>query len=91
MTPKRFILFICPFYYPAGGMADAKGSYDSLEEAMMAMPPILTKEFWEEFESFHAQILDRETWQEWHFNGTIGEWTTGPDWPRPWQPKPALA
>lgn len=30
---KRFILFAFEHYYPAGGLNDARGSYDTVEEA----------------------------------------------------------
>lgn len=33
---KRFLLFCHDTYYPSGGMSDARGSYDTLEEAMEA-------------------------------------------------------
>jgi hypothetical protein len=33
---KRFILFTFDMYYPAGGMDDCRGSYDTLDAALKA-------------------------------------------------------
>lgn len=32
---KQFLLFVCEVYYPAGGMEDFEGDFDTLEEAMI--------------------------------------------------------
>ena len=31
---KRFMLFIYPCYYPAGGMGDFRGDFDTIEKAV---------------------------------------------------------
>lgn len=33
---KRYLVFACDSYYPAGGWDDFKGSYDTLDEAKAA-------------------------------------------------------
>lgn len=30
---KRFVVFLFDYYYPCGGLNDARGSFDTLEEA----------------------------------------------------------
>lgn len=35
---KRFLVFSYADYYPAGGVTDLCGAYDSFEEALAAMP-----------------------------------------------------
>ena len=46
--PKRFIAFRCEPYYPLGGMRDAIGSFDTLNEAREAHKEV-------------DHILDRDT------------------------------
>lgn len=53
---KRFLLFAFEHYYPAGGLLDVAGSYDTAEEAMEAFSR--TAGHCEE-----CYILDREQWK----------------------------
>jgi hypothetical protein len=40
---KRFLVFAYDYYYPAGGMNDFVGSYDTMEEAQAIIgTPVLT-------------------------------------------------
>lgn len=50
---KRFLLFAFDHYYPAGGLLDVAGSYDTLEEAIGAQVGVTDERY----------VLDRETWK----------------------------
>ncbi len=34
MSDKRYLVFQCSCYYPAGGLDDLTGSFDTIEEAI---------------------------------------------------------
>jgi hypothetical protein len=50
---KRYILFSGDYYYPSGGWNDAKGDFDTIEEAIR----VGSRADW-----FH--VIDTETWSE---------------------------
>lgn len=37
---NRYLLFIGDFYYPLGGICDFRGSYETIEEARLNVPPL---------------------------------------------------
>jgi hypothetical protein len=51
MKYKKYILFCSNTFYPAGGLADIVGSYDTLEEAKA------------NFCCDGGEIVDRDTWE----------------------------
>lgn len=54
MKYKKFILFAYEAYYPAGGLSDIEGSYDTLEEAIVSARAT-NRDF--------LEIVDRDTWE----------------------------
>jgi hypothetical protein len=54
MKYKKFILFQYQSHYPAGGLGDIKGSFDSLQEAKDAAGK-------QHFD--YTEIVDRYTWE----------------------------
>ena len=61
---RRYWLFICPTYYPAGGMDDLKGNFESLEDAVNvgnANEDVPRFASWHIWDSFTLKIIKRDT------------------------------
>lgn len=64
-----FLLFVYPNYYPSGGMNDAKGIYDTLEEAKSE------SETYKDYEDENIEIYDVESKVVHSFNSYSKTWT----------------
>jgi hypothetical protein len=51
---KKYIYFAFHDHYPAGGLGDIKGSYDTLDEAKTAA----SAEYYDT-----REVVDRDTWE----------------------------
>ena len=68
---KRYWLFSCDTYYPAGGLNDIADTFDDLEEAKVAMEN--ESEQW----LCALYIFDNETHEQIHHNGKRQYWLGG--------------
>lgn len=58
LEKKRYIAFAYPMYYPSGGMSDAIGSYDTVQEAVDALRESMYTDYREIFDVETFKVID---------------------------------
>lgn len=61
---KKFIAFGFDDYYPSGGLEDIRGSFDTIEEAIVSLGEPLC-DFSPALPD-NAYVVDRDTWKKVH-------------------------